>query len=192
LYFIYYEVIIYYLVVFIKSPIKKAVDIGAPISLYSLQWMLLFDVWLPSSARSLDVRSPLPAGPPARTPMRLCATRPFTVFRVFVDTVAADAFDNGVAAHQQHRAAVSSGLPPQAPRLQGVKSEQALTGSAQLRRRHPTSVRPQRVGARQGRRRAAVLRPSGSPMLVLHLPASRRVRARAVVHVQEQRQRRVR
>jgi hypothetical protein len=66
------------------------------------------------------------------------------------------------------------------PRLQRVQSEQALAGSAQLRRRPLANPVP-------------LLAPVlGPPMPVLRLPASRCVRACAPVHVQEELQRRVR
>jgi hypothetical protein len=93
---------------------------------------------------------------------RLHATRPAVGFRVFVDTAAAPpASGSGVAAHQQHRAAASGGLPPLAPRLRGVKSEQALAGCAQLCRRPPAYPVPlRRVQSAKELARVGGVRPS--------------------------------
>ncbi|TVU45615.1 hypothetical protein EJB05_05106, partial [Eragrostis curvula] len=66
---------------------------------------------------------------------RLRATRPASRFRVFVTTTSsASASSGGSGAHQRRPA---SGLPPLAPKMRRVQSEQALVARAQLQRRRP-------------------------------------------------------
>ncbi|CAN6303958.1 unnamed protein product [Urochloa humidicola] len=103
---------------------------------------------------------------------RLCATRPAARFRVFVTIAPAAApaagsgSSSGVA--QRGRSRAAAGLPPLAPKMRRVQSEQA-----QLHRLLPGAgaAHPERAGVRVSRRpRAASFPPSAVPLLLL-LPA---------------------